>query len=686
MDEADDIEREDDDAAEQDDVLERALRRFDERAVPQLEMRAQSLAARRFAFIPGAQWEGDVGDPFENRIKLEISKVARGVKKIETDYRQNRIVPDFRPSGGESDDGTAETLDGLWRADNARFGCDDARDNAVIEAISGGFGAYRVRNEHEDEYDERDDRQRIVPADMIEDADQRVFFGPSARYDKSDAPYAFIVTEFSPEGFADEYGEEYATDWPEPNLATTWEYDWFEPEVVRVCEYYEKQEPTETLHVFRYSLTGEERRFWDSEISKETRAEMIADGWTHRIQRRKRCRIVKWVLSGAEVLEGPVTIPGKRIPIVPVYGQRWFVDGMERFKGHVQDRMDSQRLYNISASRIAEVGAQTVQDTPIFAPEQVDGNIAEMWANRVVDRPAYLLVNPLLDPETGQMVSAGPIGSLPPPQLNQVDAALMELANRDLIEDDLDGADTVKANVSAEAMDIAATRVDAKSGIYLDNIRKSVKAEGEIYLGMAPEIYFEPGRQVETMTEEGGDGTATLLEPYTEEASGAVKIRNDFSQGRYKVMASVSVATETKRDKAVRAALSLAETALKAGDQEMAQAALLTAATNMDGDGINELKEFARRKGLQIGLFTPNEDEAKQFAEAAQAPDPNVALAEAQAANLQAGAMKDAALADKAVADKALSEAKTIETLSKIGQPPQPIIRRGSELGGMSLQ
>ena len=55
-------------------------------------------------------------------------------------------------------------------------------------------------------------------------------------------------------------------------------------------------------------------------------------------------------------------------------------------------------------------------------------------------------------------------------------------------------------------MDIAATRKDTKSAIYLDNMRQSVQREGEIYLGMAKEIYFEPGRIVETMTEEGEDG------------------------------------------------------------------------------------------------------------------------------------------------------------------------------------
>jgi hypothetical protein len=78
----------------------------------------------------------------------------------------------------------------------------------------------------------------------------------------------------------------------------------------------------------------------------------------------------------------------------------------------------------------------------------------------------------------------GPIGKIEPPQLGPVTAALLQIANTDLTED-MDDPDQVKANTSEEAMNVAATRVDAKSGIYLDNMRQSVQREGEIYLSMA---------------------------------------------------------------------------------------------------------------------------------------------------------------------------------------------------------
>jgi hypothetical protein len=74
----------------------------------------------------------------------------------------------------------------------------------------------------------------------------------------------------------------------------------------------------------------------------------------------------------------------------------------------------------------------------------------------------------------------GPIGKIEPPQLQPVTAALLQIAAGDLQAETDDGSDEVKANTSAEAMDIAATRIDAKSAIYLDNMKQSVQREGEI--------------------------------------------------------------------------------------------------------------------------------------------------------------------------------------------------------------
>ena len=651
-----------------DDLHERALRRFDECVLAQAQMRAESLAARRFMAVPGAQWEGPWGEAFENGIRVEIPKIGRAVRKIETDYRENRIAPDFRPAGGDSDQDTADTLDGLHRADSYHFKASQARDNAVMEAIRGGFGAYRLANELADPYDKDSDAQRINPGLLIADADQCVYFDPQSRqYDKSDARYAFVVVSYTPDAYEEEFEQEPNADLPAVGFHS--QFEWFRPDVVTVAEYYERVDVSEQLHILTQTLTGEEERYWASEIDAADLTDQQAKGWALRTTRRKRCRVMKSVIDGSEVLEDRRAIAGDCIPIVPVYGQREFVDGMERFKGHVQDRMDAQRLYNSNVSKLAETNARAPNEVPIFAAEQMPPNLAALWARANIDRSPYLLVNPLLN-EDGSIAAAGPIGTLSPPQLAPVTATLLQISGNDLIEEDRDGADTVRANVSAEAMDVAAARVDAKSGIYLDNIRQSFQREGEIYLAMVREVYFEPGRTVDTMTEDGDDGTAKLEEAFTDPNTGAFKVRNDLTRGKYKVVASVSETTATRRDKTVRSALNTAEVALKAGDNELAQAAVLTAVMNQDGEGIADLHAFARKRALAIGLVQPNEEEQAEAERAAQSQQPDPVQA-ATADALKAQAAKDASTAQQAGAKieetqskTALNKAKVFETLA----------------------
>lgn len=651
-------------------VHARAMRRFDACALPTMENRRESLKARRFITIPGAQWEDEWGEQFDAGIKLEINKTGRGVEKIERDYRENRIVPDFRPDGKNADPVTADTLDGLHRADSYRFKSQQARDNAVFEAIAGGFGAYRLTNEWEDEGDKDNDHQRINPASIITDADQSVFFDINARlYDKSDARYGFVRIAMAREVFDDEY-EGHASDFPE---GASWKVrDWFAPDTVAVAEYYEREEADDTLWVLVHTLSGEEKRLWSSDLEKGQLAALKAQGWQAKAQRRKRCRIHKYVLSGAEVLEDRGYIAGECIPIVPVYGRRYFVDGIERWKGYVQDKMDAQRLYNSNVSKLAETNSLAPREVPVFAPEQIDGVQAEQWARANIDRLPYLTAHPLLNPD-GSIAHLGPIDKVQPPQLAPVTAALMQIAGNDLVEDMAD-ADEVKANTSAEAMDLAATRVDAKSGIYLDNIRQSVQREGEIYFSMAREVYSEEGREVETMDEQGDDGRAVLKQSFTDKQTGDNRTINDFSGARYKVIVSVTEATATRRDKTVKSCLNVAQVAGAGGDAELAQAAVITAVLNMDGEGMGDLQDWTRTtRALPMGLVKPTEDEAKAMAEqaqAAQTPDPMAELAGAQSMLAQADAQKK-------LAEVELTGAKTLETLADAKAKAGPQVMMG---------
>jgi hypothetical protein len=653
-------------------VHARALRRFDSVAVPQAEIRAHALLCRRFISIPGAMWEGPWGDQFENSIKVEIDKLSKGVDKIVQDYRANRIVPDFRPAGGDSDQDTADTLDGIHRADSYHFKAQQARDNAFEEAAAGGFGAYRLANDYADPADKDNDEQRINPGLLIADADQRVYFdGNSKLYDKSDAKWAFVLTADSREAYEEKYPGK-ATDWPDSKFRPA--YDWFSPDIVVKAEYYEVEERDEKLLVFTQILTESEERWWEDEIDAKEIAELKARGWKMSTKKRRRQRVHKYTMSGAEVLEDNGLIAGPNIPIVPVYGKRWFVDNQERFRGHVSKLMDAQRNYNAMISKLAEINALSPREKPIFLAEQMPSNLKTLWAEQEQARHPYALVNPVIDAD-GKYVAMGPIGKIEPPQLPPVTATLIQLAGNDLSSETDDGSDEVKANTSTEAMEFAATRIDAKSGLYLDNMAQSVQREGEIFLGMAPECYFEPGRTVETMTEDGDDGEATLHEPFTDK-QGVHRVRNDFSSGRYKVIADVTEATATRRDKTVRQMLGLAELFIQANDQDGAKAAMVTASLNMDGEGLGDFQKWNRKRGVSMGLVEPNEEEKAQAAEAEQQPDPTQELVAAEAA-------LKAAQAQKAQADAGQSQAGAILKVAQaqaIGGPQEaPAVPDGLE-------
>lgn len=620
-------------------VHQRAMSRFNDLVPPQLLMRAQSLAARRFVSIPGAMWEGWFGEQWGEAIKLEIPIVKRGLQKIERDYRSNRLAVNFRAASGDASAETAETLDGVYRADSYHFKAQQARDNAFSEALRGGFGAYRLANEWADPYDKDSDAQRINPAMTIVDADQSVFFDANSKlYDKSDAMFAYVLTAMSPQAFAATYGDDKATTW-DNDLVKPY-YDWYTPEIVRICEYYEIEDKDEALYVFTQQLSGEEERWFKSQLEPDDIAEKKALGWDVRVRTVKRRRVHKWIMSGQDVLKDCGFIAGSCIPIVPVYYAREFVDNMERFTGYVQDRMDSQRNYNARVSKLAETDALAPREVPIFAPSQMPPHIADMWAKQNIERHPYALAEPLIDPVTGQIVSAGAIGKIEPPQLPPVTAALLQEARASLDEDTQDGADEVKSNTSAEAMDLAATRIDARSELPIDNMRQSVQREGEIYQSQAAEVYFEPGRIVDTLNDDGEDGTATLVDEKM--INGVLQTVNDFARGKYKVVADVTEATATRRDKTVKAALNGAEIAGSMGDQEAGQVCLSVAFMNMDGEGTDVLQKFGRKRLVSLGLVDPNEEEMKQAQDAQeQGPTPAEQLAQAQTAALGAQAAKD---------------------------------------------
>lgn len=635
---------------------EKFMDRFNSIVSPLQQERAYCLQDRRFAFIVGAQWEdGNWYNMGENMIRVEVNKTAIGLKRIQDDYRANRVTVNFRAVRGAAE-GTADLLDGLFRADVYRCKGTQAFDNAFLDGAAGGMGAWLLANEYEDEYDPENEAQRIR-FDLISDADQRVFFDDNSRlYDKSDAQDCFVLFAMADDAFVEEYGKDKAASWPD-NLVKPY-YDWYQPSIVIVAWYYRVEETNEVRRTFQNVATGEEEGYWAEEIEEDGVAELLQTGWIELEQKkRKRRRVAKYVMSGAEMLEKKKYIAGDCIPVIPYYGQRSFIDNQERVQGHVRQAKDPQRIYNTAISKLTETNARSPVEIPIFDPTQVEG-LEHHWADMNIKRNPYALAHALRD-ENGQILQTGPIGKIAPAELPPVTAALMQITANDIeqLTGGGDNADEVKSNVSAEAMDIAATRLDEEFGSYMDNFRQSMQRCGEVYLGMARDIYFEEGREVEVMDLDGNQSTEVLMQSGVSKA-GTFGVRNDLSKGKFMVIADVTEATATRRDKTVRALFNIAKLEAEGGDQSGAQAALIVAIENMDGEGMEDYKRFNRKRGLELGLFQPTEEEQAEMAKAAeqqQQPDPAQIALLAQADDL-------AASAENRRAQARLNEAKIPQT------------------------
>lgn len=659
------------------DVHERAMRRFDSVALPQQLMRQQSLEARRFRTVPGAQWEGPFEEQFENTPCPEVDKITKPRDKIYTDYIENRIMSDFVPANDAADEDTAELLDGLYRADVETYQAMQAYDNAFSEGLDGGFGAWRLATDLADPDDPDSKAQRVNPGIPIVDADQSVYFDPGDKtYNKHKAQWAFVISANPRAEDEDKWGVGNIADWPLVNWR--WQWEWYTPDVVYTAEYYEKEKVDDVRITLTNGLTDESLVLWESDSDSDRIDNLIAQGWKKVERKAKRTRVHKYVMNGSKVLKDCKFISGDMIPIVPFYYRREYVDNMERWSGFVQKNMDNQRILNTGVARLLEMQALAPYQVPIFAPEQVAGfvgdkTIPQHWADGNISRLPFRLVLPLTDPVSGQIVSAGPTGQITPPVVEQATAELLQFSVQMLAEMDAN-ADQPVANTSFKTMDLVASRIDARSAMPLDFMRQSMEWSSTIYGAQATCAYFEADRKVDTVTAEGQDGTATLHEPVID-ARGVFKIRNDLARGKYKVVATVQEATDTKRQRTVNQCLALAEAAAKAGDPEMARIYFLKASMNMDGSGQADIAEHARKTLLGMGIGTPTKEEQQALAEQAQQPQqPDPAMLELQAkiGELESKVKVNEAKAVETLASAELKKAQAEVVGGPVSEPDTP--------------
>lgn len=626
------------------------------------------LEDRRFCDVAGAQWEGDLEEFFENSVKMEFNKVQVSFTRILDEYRNNRIAVDFISKDGADADELAELCDGLLRSDEQDSNADEAYDNAFEEGGKGGIGGWRLVAKFENEDDDEDDRQRIR-FEPIYDADSSIYFSLGAkRQDKSDAKSCYVLT-FVP---IDEYKEEWNDDpasWPK--TVTSVEFDWATDDGVYIVEYYKVEETKSTIHIYK-GIDDKEERFSDADFENDEELEntLLVTGSTKvREKKVKRNRVHKYIMSGSKVLEDCGYVAGPNIPIIQNFGKRAFVDNVERAMGHVRLAKDAARSGNIQRSKLTELAALSGEEIPIFAAEQVNEHKL-MWSEAHIKRPPYMLAEPLKD-ASGNIVQTGPIGYTRSPQIPPVIAAIIQTNDQDLrdILGNTQGRNEIVSNISGKAEEIIQTRLDMQAYIYISNFAKAKQRSGEVWLGMAKELYVEDLRKMKTVDLQKKARQVTLNEPTIIEGESTYK--NDLSKSNLGLAVTVGPSSSSKKAATVRDVQGMMQVTT---DPEMMQMLSAIAVMNMEGDGIDDAREFIRGKLIRMGAIKPTKEEQEQLqAEAAnQQPDPN-------AQYLQSAAKNEEAKAVKAEADTILTLAKAEETKAKIAETLSGISRDDQE-------
>lgn len=666
-------------------VHQEAVSQFDKIQTAMRDERLQCLQDRRFYSIAGAQWEGPLGVQFENKPRMEVNKVHLSVIRIINEYRNNKITATFIAKDGDLNSELADTCAKLYRADEQDSVAEEAYDNAFEEAVGGGFGAWRLRTVYEDEESEDDDRQRIR-IEPIFDADSSVFFDLNAkRQDKADAKYAFVLTSVTYDEFKDEWGVDPSSLQKAIHQRM---FDWLTPDVVYIAEYYKVEDVSEMLRVFR-DPAGEEVKYRAADFEADETLEETLQATGYQELRRKKIksrRIRKYIICGDRVLEDCGYIAGKCIPVVPVYGKRWFVDNVERCMGHVRLAKDPQRLKNMQLSKLAEYAATSAIEKPIFTPEQVAGHQV-MWAEDNVKNYPYMLINQLTG-MNGEPVTIGPASYTKAPDLPPTMAALLQLTEQDM--QDLLGnqqaGEKLMSNVSGDAIELIQNKLDMQAFIYMSNMSKAIKRCGEIWLSMAKDIFVEEGRKLKGIGAGGEIESVELLRPVMGEG-GEIEHENDLSTANFDVAVDVGPSSASKRQATVKSLTGMMQ--LAQGDPETMQVLLSMAMMNMEGEGIQDVRDYFRKRLLRMRVIEPTEEEAQELMAEAQnqPPDPNAMFLAASAEEAQARAGKAKADTLLAVAKAKESEAKTVETLAKTNIDQRDSLLRtvetlGERLGG----
>lgn len=584
----------------------------------------------------------------------EFDMLRRAYRDIMADMRANPIEADFHPVG-DTDPNAADLIDGIYRASSRRNTSKESFDHASTEQIISGIGGWRIYTEYES--DRAGNRNQVINRQPIYEFNNTVFFDANAkRIDKSDAKRCTVLVPYTPEGYCDLVyeltGEEkdkaqlkmssFAN--PENGWAFPWLHSGGGNDIIYVGEFYYRYKEKVRIQYYRDMFgtvhAHEQKRGMAAgdipddflEMGAELIEEKEVDKWV----------VDKYIVSGEGILGKPQRIAGGHIPIIPQYGDRAYIQGVEHWEGIVKSAKDPQMLRDFAMSYLADVVSRSPRIKPIYLVEQIQGFEWMHEQSGIDSALPYALQN--RTDANGNELPMGPVGLTPeqplPSALQQllpeVRQAIEDVANPGLPNNVAD------PDLSGKALNTLTAMFDQQSMVYQEHRKYAVRRDAEIFAAMMAEI-TDTQRKAVMITPDGNRKDVELQREEVNMLTGEVEVKNSLYDAQFDVYADIGPSYESTKEKNKEMLDGMAVSAAQL-DPELARIAMMKRVRLEDGAEMEDIREWAGRQLVLMGIRKPETEEemaALEQAQQSQQPDAAMALAQAEQMKAQNGAIKN---------------------------------------------
>jgi len=492
------------------------------------------------SFYDGEQWEANIKSSrqLDHRPCLTINRLPGLVHQVSNTIRQQKPSPKVSPVDETGDVKTADIFKGLIRHIERQSKADTVRSYASIYAIIAGRGFYRITTRYIDDlsFDQEIYITRIKNPFTV-------YFDPGAQEpDYSDAQYCFVVTDLTDDQFESRF--------PGKPLSSAENFRsngdglpmWRWEGGVRIAEYFSRHIEEKTVCLLEDGST-----MYLEDVPSG--AQVIRRRQTEKV-------VVKWcIIDGAQILEEKPWA-GKYIPVIPVLGEEYDIDGKTQLLGMVRNAKDPQRMLNYWESCKTETIALAPRAPYLVAEGQTENHEGE-WAQANTRNYPYLVYKPRA---VGQELVPPPHREVYEPPIQAISLAQAQAV--DHLKSTTGVYDASLGNRSNETTGVAiqARQMQGDTGNYhfIDNLGTSITHEARILVDLIPKIYDRPGRVARIIGEDGSERQVTLNQEFDDGGQAGIY---DLNAGRYDVVADIGPSFATRKEESVQGMLGFAQVA-----------------------------------------------------------------------------------------------------------------------------